>query len=442
MTTFLRSALGGLVSTNTLLPEDQCARWCSGGSAPAAVVAPSSAEELGEIMALASREGWRVVPAGKGTWLRGGGKVEADLVISTVRMVSIREYEPADLTFTAEAGITLSVLGEATAANGQWLPIDPPGGGKGSLGAAVSLGVGGPLGQLYGTPRDQILGLSMVSGDGRILNWGGRVVKNVAGFDLTRLTIGSWGTLGIITSVSARLFPIPEADVTLALKGPEASSLLPAADSMIRSGLPIAAMEVLDPLSGAEAGPEAGAGLALRLLGSRAQVEEMESRIRAELAGMGTGWTRVEGDESRSFQDGLSDWEEGADMVLRLALFPSQLGSLFQELAELLDGRGGIRAPSDPVIKTSTAVGPGVLRVAFSGVPTQGTQLENWVVALVGLRDRLEGGGGSLTLSTAPESLMEQVGAWGSVGGEAAIMRGIKEQFDPQGVLAPGRFVV
>jgi len=95
-----------------------------------------------------------------------------------------------------------------------------------------------------------------------------------------------------------------------------------------------------------------------------------------------------------------------------------------------------------PVVRTSTGVGAGVLRVAVSGAPTRGTEVENWAVALVGLRDRLEGGGGSLTLSTAPESLMEKVGAWGSVGGESALMRGIKEQFDPRGVLAPGRFVV
>ncbi len=108
MTLSLRSALEDLVSPKTLLPEDQCTRWNSGGPAPVAVVAPSSEEELGEIMTMASREGWKVVPAGQGTWLRGGGKVEADLVVSTGRMVTIGEYEPADLTFTAEAGITLS----------------------------------------------------------------------------------------------------------------------------------------------------------------------------------------------------------------------------------------------------------------------------------------------------------------------------------------------
>jgi len=397
-------------------------------------------------MAMASREGWKVLPAGQGSWLGGGGSVEADLVVSTRRMAAIREYEPADLTFTAEAGITLSSLGEATAANGQWLPIDPPGGGTGSLGAAVSLGVSGPLGQLYGTPRDHILGLSMVSGDGRVLNWGGRVVKNVAGFDLTRLTIGSWGTLGIITSVSARLFPVPEADVTLVLRGPDAPSLLPAANSMIGSGLPIAAMELLDPFPGLEKAPEhgqgRGAGLALRLLGSRAQVEEMESRIRSVLAGEGTGWTGVEGEESRGLQDRLAGWEEGADLVLRLALFPSQLGSLFQESVELLDGRGGIRGSGTPVVRTSAGIGAGVLRVAVSGAPSQGAELENWAVALISLRNRLEGGGGSLTLSTAPPALSAKVGAWGSVGDEASLLKGIKDQFDPQGVLAPGRFVV
>jgi glycolate oxidase FAD binding subunit len=238
------------------------------------VVAPSSVEELATLLTRASQEGWRVLPAGQGTWLDGGGPAEFDVIVSTRRLDTIEEYEPADLTFTAGAGLKLSSLSEATRTNGQWLPLDPPGGARGTLGAAVAIGVSGPLRYLYGTTRDHILGLSMVAGDGRVLRWGGRVVKNVAGFDLTRLSIGSWGSLGVITSVSARLFPVPESDVTLVLSGPDADSLLPAASWMAHSGLPLAALELLDPLGGAESflgfdpgQEESRAGLVVRVMG-------------------------------------------------------------------------------------------------------------------------------------------------------------------------------
>ena len=133
---------------------------------------------MGELLARASQEGWRVLPAGQGTWLDGGGPADFDLIVSTRRLAGMEEYEPADLTFTAGAGMILSSLAEATGVNGQWLPIDPPGGRRGSLGATVSIGMSGPLRHLYGTPRDHVLGLSMVSGDGRLLRWGGRVVSS------------------------------------------------------------------------------------------------------------------------------------------------------------------------------------------------------------------------------------------------------------------------
>jgi glycolate oxidase FAD binding subunit len=452
MTDSLRRAVGGLLSPDALLPEDESRGWCPGDKGTPVVVVPNSEEEVGKLLAQASQEGWRVLPAGEGTWLDGGGPAEFDLIVSTRRLKGMEEYEPADLTFTAGAGITLSSLEEATEAHGQWLPVNPPGGRLGSLGAAVSLGVGGSLRQLYGPPRDHILGLSMVSGDGRLLRWGGRVVKNVAGFDLTRLCIGSWGSLGVITSVSARLFPLPESDVTVILRGPEAGSLLLAALSMARSGLPIAALELLDPLDNPAPVPNGvgdagrsgnpGAGLVVRLLGSRPQVAEMEARIRKEYSQEGMGWVRQEGESSRIFQEACDGWEDGSDLVLRMALLPSRLEELFLELDGLRATMGEIEAGQELEVRAAAHVGAGVLRVAVSGVESSGKALEGWAAALVALRERLEESGGTLTLSKAPRPLAREVGSWGAVGGEAELLGGIKSQFDPQGILAPGRFVV
>ncbi len=443
----IRSLLGTIVAPEALVPDGELERWRTGpgkGGLPAAVLAPSTEEELAGVLARASEEGWQLLPAGLGRWLEGGGPSEVSLVVSTRRLQEVHEYEPADLTFTAGAGLSFAALRETTEPHGQWLPLDPPGGLVGSLGAAVALGIGGPLRHLYGTPRDHVLGLTLVAGDGRILRWGGKVVKNVAGFDVTRLSVGSWGSLGVVTSVSARLFPIPEAEVTLTIQGGRVSTLLPLARAMALSSMPLAAVELLDPLelrgSGlAEAGGEtASPVLVLRLLGSHAQVAEMELRIRSDLSHEGGGLQRLEGETSRAFHGALNGWEEGADLVARLCLLPSELGALLDE-AEELRTLVSKASSSSAQLRLSAHVGAGVRRVAVWKLPEGENRWAPWVSSLRSLRARLEERGGSLTLSSGPGFLVREMGAWGAVGGEKEILAGLKAQFDPKGILAPGR---
>jgi glycolate oxidase FAD binding subunit len=440
MTAHLRSALADLVSPGTLLPEAESANWTAGGGTPAAVVAPPSEEEVGKVLDRASREGWKVLPAGFGRWLAGGGPVEADVVLSTRRIRGVTEYEPADLTFTAGAGISLSSLASATGAHGQWLPLDPPGGEEGSLGAAVATGVGGPLRQWYGAPRDHALGLTVVAGDGRVLRWGGRVVKNVAGFDVTRLGIGSWGALGVITSVSARLFPLPEADVTVILEGTDASSLLPQSRAMALSPLPLAAIELLDPPVWNRDGLGGTGALVVRLLGSGEDVGAMEERIRRELRGNGD-LRRLEGEESRALHRGLGSWEEGAQLVLRLVALPSLLGDVLRLTGDLDDEWQGLPSRESLQVRVSAHVGAGIVRVAVTGIPTEDGGLEGWIEAVRRLRRVMEGMEGSLTVSSGPAPLVREVGRWGERGSEEVLVRGLKRLFDPQGILVPGRLV-
>ncbi len=437
-----------MVAPEALVPDGELECWRTGQGQqglPAAVLAPSTEEELARVLARASEEGWRVLPAGLGRWLEGGGPSDVSVVVSTRRMQEVHEYEPANLTFTAGAGLSFSGLRKTTEPHGQWLPLDPPGGLVGSLGAAVALGIGGPLRHLYGTPRDHVLGLTLVAGDGRILRWGGRVVKNVAGFDVTRLSVGSWGSLGVVTSISARLFPIPEAEVTLIIQGGKVSVLLPLARAMALSSLPLAAVELLDPLelkgSGlAEVGAEpAGPGLVLRLLGSHAQVEEMEARVRSDLSHEVGSLQRLEGETSRAFHETLNGWEEGADLVARLCLLPSELGTLLDEAEEVRDLVSKASSPPGAGMRLSAHVGAGVLRVAVPKLPEGDGGLDPWVSSLRSLRARLEERGGSLTLSSGPSALLREVGAWGAAGEEKALMAGLKAEFDPQGILAPGR---
>jgi FAD/FMN-containing dehydrogenase len=179
------------------------------------IVSPASAEEISEVLKLASREGWKVLPAGGATWL----KSTADLIVSTQRLHQIIEHEPADLIAVAQAGVRLVDFNAKLAENGQWLPLDPPDDGRATIGGVVATGIGGPQQFGYGRPRGSVIGMKVVLGDGSLIKVGGRVVKNVAGYDLCKLFTGSFGSLGIITEVNFKLRPRPAREATVIAPG-------------------------------------------------------------------------------------------------------------------------------------------------------------------------------------------------------------------------------
>lgn len=179
------------------------------------IVSPASAEEIVEVLKLASREGWKVLPAGGGTWL----KSEADLIVSTQRLNQIVEHEPADLIAVAQAGVKLTDFNAKLAENGQWLPLDPPDDGRATIGGVVATGLSGPQQFGYGRPRGSVIGMKVVLAGGSLIKAGGRVVKNVAGYDLCKLFTGSFGSLGIITEVNFKLRPRPACEATVVAPG-------------------------------------------------------------------------------------------------------------------------------------------------------------------------------------------------------------------------------
>lgn len=196
---------------------------------PEAVLEPTTPDEVSEALAEARASGWRVVPTGSG---RAMGPLPPDppyALLSLGRLTGIEEHEPGDLTFTARSGTPLGALAEALEPHGQWFPVDPTGGGARTLGGVVAEGLGGGLHAGYGAVRDQVLGITMITGDGRKLRLGGRVMKNVAGFDLVRLAVGSRGRLGVVVSVSARVFPVPRDERVLVLEEREDGTFLAAA---------------------------------------------------------------------------------------------------------------------------------------------------------------------------------------------------------------------
>lgn len=158
--------------------------------------------------------------AGSSTWLAAGRRVDATQTLSLADYGGVVDYVPNDLTITVRGGTTLAELSRVTREQGQWLPVNPFGSDEGSIGATVATGSSGPFAHGFGTIRDLVLGVEVVSGEGKIIRGGGRVVKNVAGFDLVRLMTGAWGTLGVISEVTLRLYALPSDRATLAMDAP------------------------------------------------------------------------------------------------------------------------------------------------------------------------------------------------------------------------------
>lgn len=189
-------------------------------------LAPRDARDVADAVAAAAATSEPLRLRARGTWLQGGRPVEAVRELDISALSGIIEYVPGDLTLTAHAATPLSEIEQATRPHNQWLPLDPPGLVLGSLGATIATASAGPLASTIGMPRDVALGLEVVTGRGEIISAGGRVVKNVAGYDLVRLQTGAWGTLGVLTKTTVRLRGRPERDATFALPLPQNPQIL------------------------------------------------------------------------------------------------------------------------------------------------------------------------------------------------------------------------
>ena len=384
------------------------------GAGGAPVLAPGTVEELGDLMAEASRDGRQVRCIGNATSLPPGyldGTV--DLVVSTRALDTVHAYDPADLTLTADAGVSLARLERLTGKQGQWLPLDPPRRARRSLGGVLASGACGPLQGKFGTPRDHVLGLTLVTGDGRVLELGGRVVKNVAGYDLVKLATGSGGRLGIVTSATVRLHPLPVRDVTLLYQTPRLALTVVLARSLATAPVRIPALELL-------AGHGEEPTVAVRLLGSPEAVEESERILNVRVGREAS--RRLEGEASAQWFAALERFEDDAAAVARVSHLPSHLGDL-----------------AEPCVECGTVaahVSLGVLRVAVGrdGAVDQ-TAVSD---ALVRLRDDVVKVGATFRVSRA------KISRWpgpepATSPGVLALTRGIVDSFDPAGVLSrPG----
>ena len=389
------------------------------GARPSLVVEPGNEQELAKVLKLANAAGLAVIPRGGGTKLEWGNRpARADVIVSTARLDRVIEHAWADLTVSVEAGCTIGKLQETLAKHGQRLALDALWPECATVGGVLSTNDSGALRLRFGSLRDLVIGVTLALADGTVASSGGRVVKNVAGYDLPKLVTGALGTLGVITRAFFRLHPLPKETRTIScVTGdvPEAHRLVLAIQNskLAHSALQICCGAEMQPrvdvlFEGSEAG----------LTAQLEQVKSMMSLATITDAG-GDVWNARQGICSAGKQS------KGEVAVVKFATLPAQIAETVATIASL-------SVPDVPWKVVAQAIGIGWARLEGK-VSTIDSVLRE-------LRAELERRGGSLVVAQRPAG-MTDFDAWGPAGDALPLMSAVKWQFDPQGTLNGGRFV-
>ena len=395
------------------------------GNSPSCIVYPRTQQQLAAVIATAYTNNWRVLPCGSGSKLSWGGLVKGvDIVVSTERINQLIEHAVGDLTVTVEPGMKFSDLQALLAKSRQFLALDPTAPESATIGGIVATGDTGSLRQRYGSVRDQLLGITFVRADGQITKAGGRVVKNVAGYDLMKLFTGSYGTLGFISQLTFRVYPLPEASGTVVLTG-SAEAVSQAADILRGSALTPVQADLLSAKLVSSLGLGQGLGLIARFQSISESVKEQSNRVLEVGQKLGlNGAIFADGDEANLWQR----LQERIHTTATESVITCKIGVLPTAAVEIL-----------------TQVELGLIHIS-SGLGLLQLEDKNQVLKV---RDELRSSGsnrtqassGFLTILEAPVAVKEQIDVWGYTGNALPLMRRIKEQFDSKNILSPGRFV-
>lgn len=390
------------------------------GVAPPILALPGSAQEVAECLRISGSLRATVIPAGSMSWLDCGNRVRsADMVLSLTRMTSVVDYSPPDLTVTAQAGLLLPGLNALAMRERQWLPLDPPGSSAASVGAVAACNSSGPLRFGFGTPRDYVIGLKLAHADGKESKCGGRVVKNVAGYDMNKLYVGSYGTLAVITELTFKLRPLPDGNTTLVVTTSNRGSLVDFAGRVTASGLQPASV-FLTRLLVDESSPKTER-LLIRFIDSDAAIRHQVDWIKQEI-GYEFDLTVLTDDDGEALWHQVADIDQRGANAVRISVPVSTVASTLARLAM-------------PDCAAAIDFGLGIIRVAFDADDSKSVE------TIRRMRSQAAEVGGTLFVERSSSGVREQVDAWGSCNPLSNLMRSVKAKFDPESVLNPGRFV-
>jgi glycolate oxidase FAD binding subunit len=444
----LATALQGVVGDAYLYTGDTAAAYAIDGVSPALVVCPADDTQVAAVMQLAHAHRATVFPRGGGSHMGLGYSPErVDVVLSLQRLQHQLAYEPADMTTTVQAGMRLTDLQQRLGAHGQRLALDPPGSATTTVGGIVATNRSGPRRLLYGTARDLLLGIAVVTVDGRRTKAGARVVKNVTGYDLNKLYIGSLGTLAVIVELTFKVHPLPPAEHTLGLGFSHHADMLPLLQTSLELPLRLNSLEVLNAAAMTAVYTRTGLSvpdspylLLARLEGPPEVTRRQEQRLLAAWPALALHGAvvpyRWSDAEQTHLWHGIEEFplttgtQTPHGVVSKVSMLMSHLPALFQNVAAA--------SATWPVLAHA---GNGIAYVHIPADDSAGSAPLQLLTHLRRLDDCVHRLGGHRVIEHAPLALKRQCEVWGPPGNDFTLMRAIKTSFDPDQRLNPGRFI-
>jgi glycolate oxidase FAD binding subunit len=393
------------------------------GCEPGIVVAPETPEQAAAVLKAAAAAGLSVLPRGGGTKMLWGNRPRgADVILSTARLNRLIAHAHGDMTASAEAGMTIATLQNTLSRHGQMLALDPAWPWHATLGGVLATDSSGPLRVRYGTLRDLVIGITVALPDGTVARAGGNVVKNVAGYDLMKLWTGSLGTLGLATSITVRSHPLPAHSASLVARittpaGAQAFLLTMLDSPLTPTGLQIVSREEGYDLFARFAGIEASVV---------AQSHAFTERVRA--AGLAID-ALDESQAELAWQAHAAIYHAPTSAIIgRFSVLPTALATTLETVQQLARR---LRLVARVVVQ---GTGTGLFRF-------EGDNEETLAAALGVARARITAGGGSVVVHHAPTLLKQRLDVWGPPGDALPVMRRVKAEFDPSGIMNPGRYI-
>jgi glycolate oxidase FAD binding subunit len=405
------------------------------GRTPDAAVFPGSVDEVRAVLGVAAELRVPVVPWGGGTALGVGMPATwSGLVLDLRRLNRILEHEPGDLTVTVEAGVTVAALQQALGQRRQWLSLDPPDAARATLGGVVAANASGPRRHLYGTARDLLIGVVVLTAAGELVHGGGKVVKNVAGYDLPKLFVGSFGTLGVLVELTFKLRPVPDEERFVAVAFAGLKDLDAAVRTVMASDLVPMALDVLDAEAARAVGITAPFALVVGFDGLSAQIDWQVAEL-GRLAAADGGRTigPLAGDAATRLGVAAREAFAAPASMMRFAVLPTHVTDTIEQGTAAARARGLGCA-------WSAHAGVGVVTGVLSA-PTGRETLAVVASVLDEWRKVARANGGWATLEWAPLAVKSALPVWDDLGAAGRVMQRIKAQLDPNNLLNPGRFV-
>ncbi len=422
------------------------ARFRVDSLAPSAVAEPANANELAEIIRWARANKSALMPVTTGLYLPLGNPPAAlDAATSLSRMNRVVHYDPGDLTLTVEAGLPLAEAQRRLAEHKQFLPIDPPHAEEAALGGLIASNASGPLRFAYGTWRDFIVGMKFITGEGTEVKTGGRVVKNVAGYDLAKLLIGALGSLGVITEVSFKVFPQPPATTTFVFGFESLDAAVEAARRMVHSSWQPMMAELLSPEAGDLVSCQPLSPLHWSLVVAVGGVEPVLRRYQDDFGALARELRAGQLDILRGHDEEFvlkavreriprARKKNAATTVVKAALPLSGVGPFLTKAQQ-------VAARYELPYAASAHAGSGIAYIFLmppEGMTDAAKQMAQAATEMVHAGNNL---GGRVTVPWCPTEVKHDVNVWGPLRDDFALMQKLKKQFDPDRILNPGRFL-